>query len=142
MCTGNENSKPIWNKFIIRKDIIETSQVVLNFCRTVYITTILKPRNLFPPAIHRLFLQSLDSNGSMFSVKNIVRGKLNKQIDDGHQNTFKILLIHTSWYQIFINVKNVMGSRPHYLNIAGGRSGHDHMVVGFTTTSVISAYHN
>ena len=37
MCTGNENSKPIWNKFIIRKDIIETSQVVLNFCRTVYI---------------------------------------------------------------------------------------------------------
>ncbi len=36
MCTGNENSKPIWNKFIIRKDIIETSQVVLNFCRTVY----------------------------------------------------------------------------------------------------------
>jgi hypothetical protein len=37
--TGNENSKPIWNKFIIRKDIIETSQVVLNFCRTVYIST-------------------------------------------------------------------------------------------------------
>ena len=37
MCTGNENSKPIWNKFIIRKDIIETSQVVLNFCRTVYV---------------------------------------------------------------------------------------------------------
>ena len=36
MCTGSENSKPIWNKFIIRKDIIETSQVVLNFCRTVY----------------------------------------------------------------------------------------------------------
>ena len=36
MCTGNENSKPIWNMFIIRKDIIETSQVVLNFCRTVY----------------------------------------------------------------------------------------------------------
>jgi hypothetical protein len=34
--TGNENSKPIWNKFIIRKDIIETMQVVLNFCRTVY----------------------------------------------------------------------------------------------------------
>jgi hypothetical protein len=33
---NNENSKPIWNKFIIRKDIIETSQVVLNFCRTVY----------------------------------------------------------------------------------------------------------
>jgi hypothetical protein len=33
VCTGNENSKPIWNKFIIRKDIIETSQVVLNFCR-------------------------------------------------------------------------------------------------------------
>ena len=32
--TGNEKSKPIWNKFIIRKDIIETSQVVLNFCRT------------------------------------------------------------------------------------------------------------
>ena len=24
--------------FIIRKDIIETSQVVLNFCQTVYIT--------------------------------------------------------------------------------------------------------
>ena len=39
MCTGNENSKPIWNKFIIRKYIIETSQVVLNFCRTVYIET-------------------------------------------------------------------------------------------------------
>ena len=38
MCTGNENSKPIWNKFIIRKDIIETSQVVLNFCQTVYNT--------------------------------------------------------------------------------------------------------
>ena len=37
MCTGNENIKPIWNKFIIRKDIIETSQVVLNFCWTVYI---------------------------------------------------------------------------------------------------------
>ena len=37
MCTGNENSKPIWNKFIIRKDSIETSQVVLHFCRTVYI---------------------------------------------------------------------------------------------------------
>jgi hypothetical protein len=37
VCTGNENSKPIWNKFIIRKDIIETSQVVLNFCRTVYL---------------------------------------------------------------------------------------------------------
>ena len=37
MYIGNENSKPIWNKFIIRKDIIETSQVVLNFCRTVYI---------------------------------------------------------------------------------------------------------
>jgi hypothetical protein len=37
VCTGNENSKPIWNKFIIRKDIIETSQAVLNFCRTVYI---------------------------------------------------------------------------------------------------------
>ena len=37
MCTGNENSKPIRNKFIIRKDIIETSQVVLIFCRTVYI---------------------------------------------------------------------------------------------------------
>ena len=36
MWTGNENSKPIWNKFIIRKDIIETMQVVLNFCRTVY----------------------------------------------------------------------------------------------------------
>ena len=36
VCTGNENSKPIWNKFIIRKDIIETSQVVLNFCWTVY----------------------------------------------------------------------------------------------------------
>jgi hypothetical protein len=36
VCTGNENSKPIWYKFIIRKDIIETSQVVLNFCRTVY----------------------------------------------------------------------------------------------------------
>jgi hypothetical protein len=36
VCTGNENRKPIWNKFIIRKDIIETSQVVLNFCRTVY----------------------------------------------------------------------------------------------------------
>jgi hypothetical protein len=34
VCTGNENSKPIWNKFIIRKDIIETSQVVLNFCLT------------------------------------------------------------------------------------------------------------
>ena len=33
MCTGNENSKPIWNKFIIGKDIIETSQVVLNFGR-------------------------------------------------------------------------------------------------------------
>ena len=37
MCTGNENSEPIWNKFIIRKDIIETSQVVLDFCRIVYI---------------------------------------------------------------------------------------------------------
>ena len=37
VCTGNENSKPIWNKFIIRIDIIETSQAVLNFCRTVYI---------------------------------------------------------------------------------------------------------
>ena len=37
MCTGNENSKPILNKFIIRKDIIKTSQVVLNFCRTVLI---------------------------------------------------------------------------------------------------------
>ena len=37
MCTGNEENKPIWNKFIIRKDIIETSQVVLNFCWTVYI---------------------------------------------------------------------------------------------------------
>jgi hypothetical protein len=37
VCKGNENSKPIWNKFIIRKDIIETSQVVLNFCRTVYL---------------------------------------------------------------------------------------------------------
>jgi hypothetical protein len=37
VCTGNKNSKSIWNKFIIRKDIIETSQVVLNFCRTVYI---------------------------------------------------------------------------------------------------------
>jgi hypothetical protein len=37
VCTGNENSKPIWNKFIIRKDIIETSQVVLSFCRTVHI---------------------------------------------------------------------------------------------------------
>ena len=36
VCTGNENSKPIWNKFIIKKDIIETNQVVLNFCRTVY----------------------------------------------------------------------------------------------------------
>ena len=36
MCTGNENSKPIWNKFVIRKDIIESSQVMLNFCRTVY----------------------------------------------------------------------------------------------------------
>jgi hypothetical protein len=36
VCTGNENSKPIWNKFIIRKDSIETSQVVLNFCRSVY----------------------------------------------------------------------------------------------------------
>jgi hypothetical protein len=34
VCTGNENSKPIWNKFIIRKDIIETSQVVLNLCLT------------------------------------------------------------------------------------------------------------
>jgi hypothetical protein len=32
VCTGNENSKPIWNKSIIRKDIIETIQVVLNFC--------------------------------------------------------------------------------------------------------------
>jgi hypothetical protein len=32
-----ENSKPIWNKFIIRIDIIETSQAVLNFCWTVYI---------------------------------------------------------------------------------------------------------
>jgi hypothetical protein len=32
----NHNSKPIRNKFIIRKDIIETSQVVLNFCQTVY----------------------------------------------------------------------------------------------------------
>jgi hypothetical protein len=31
----HENSKPIWNKFINRKDIIETIQVVLNFCRTV-----------------------------------------------------------------------------------------------------------
>ena len=41
VCTGNENSKPIWNKFIIRKDIIETSQVVLKFCRTVY-------KNYFP----------------------------------------------------------------------------------------------
>jgi hypothetical protein len=39
VCTGNENSKPIWNKFIIRKDIIETRQVVLNFCRTVYIAS-------------------------------------------------------------------------------------------------------
>ena len=37
MCTGNENSEPILNKFIIRKIIIETNQVVLNFCRTVYI---------------------------------------------------------------------------------------------------------
>jgi hypothetical protein len=37
MGTGNENSKPIWNKIIIRKDIIETSQVVLNFGRTIYI---------------------------------------------------------------------------------------------------------
>ena len=37
MCTGNENSKPIWNKFVIRKDIIESSQVMLNFCRTAYI---------------------------------------------------------------------------------------------------------
>jgi hypothetical protein len=27
VCTGSENSKPISNKFIIRKDIIETSQV-------------------------------------------------------------------------------------------------------------------
>jgi hypothetical protein len=36
VCTGKENSKLIWNKFIIRKDIIETSQVVLNFCQTVY----------------------------------------------------------------------------------------------------------
>jgi hypothetical protein len=40
VCTGNENSKPIWNKFINRKYIIETSQVVLNFCRTVYIKII------------------------------------------------------------------------------------------------------
>jgi hypothetical protein len=40
--TGNENSKPIWKKFIIRKDIIETSQVVLNFGRTVYITDDIK----------------------------------------------------------------------------------------------------
>jgi hypothetical protein len=40
VCTGNENSKPIWNKFIIRKGIVETSQVVLNFCRTVYIDKI------------------------------------------------------------------------------------------------------
>ena len=48
MCTGNENSKPIWNKLIIRKDIIETSQVVLNFCRTVYIPWILRI-NLFKP---------------------------------------------------------------------------------------------
>ena len=30
-------------KFIIRKDIIETSQVVLNFCRTVYILIIVNP---------------------------------------------------------------------------------------------------
>jgi hypothetical protein len=37
MFSGNENSNPIWNKFIIRKDIIETSEVVLNFGRTVYI---------------------------------------------------------------------------------------------------------
>ena len=42
MCTGNENSKPIWNKFIIRKDIIETSQVVLNLCRTVQTVWIYK----------------------------------------------------------------------------------------------------
>ena len=26
VCIGNENSKPIWNRFIIRQDIIETSQ--------------------------------------------------------------------------------------------------------------------
>ena len=51
MCTGNENSKSIWNKFIIRKDIIETSQVVLNFCRTVYLQ--IKNQSYFPvfPAV-------------------------------------------------------------------------------------------
>ena len=31
VCTGNENSKPILNKFIIRKDIIETSPWCLTF---------------------------------------------------------------------------------------------------------------
>jgi hypothetical protein len=34
----HKKNQPIWNKFIIRKDIIETSQVVLNFCRTLYIS--------------------------------------------------------------------------------------------------------
>ena len=34
VCTGNEDIQQIWNKFIIRKNSIETSQVVLNFCRT------------------------------------------------------------------------------------------------------------
>ena len=36
LCSDKENSKSIWNKFIIRKDIIETSQVVLNFGLSVY----------------------------------------------------------------------------------------------------------
>jgi hypothetical protein len=51
VCTGNENSKPIWNKFIIRKDIIETSQVVVNFCRTVCLQ--IKNQSYFPvfPAV-------------------------------------------------------------------------------------------
>ena len=60
MCTGNENSKPIWNKFIIRKDIIETNQVVLNFCRTVYKNhQMLKTKVTIQIILHNVLCQCL-----------------------------------------------------------------------------------
>jgi len=41
-------------------------------------------------------------------------------------------------YSLFISVLSLVNQ----LSISWGRRGRDHMVVGFTTTGVISAYHH
>ena len=92
MCTGNENSKPIWNKFIIRKYIIEKSQVVLNFCRTVYYEHSL---HLRPYPVWRLcwFIMFVDTFSNCSTITGLQDIKREENVDNYKELTDETLCL-------------------------------------------------